>query len=214
MKKKVICFDIDGTLLDGNSWLLLTKGFGCPVEKHVELYEDTVSGKRPFVECERELVEMWRESGEASRKNVKEIYSHLHPRKEAKEVFSYLKERGFLIYLVSGANSFFVEGMANILKPDGYYSNAELLFDKDDIISRIDQRITEQGEIKVRQVQDIAEKNNLSIKDIYFVGDSDNDIDAFVATGNGISVHCSNDYLKEVSWKKIETLNDLKNIFS
>lgn len=212
MKKKVICFDIDGTLLDGNSWLLLTKGLGCSVEKHVELYEDTVSGKRPFVECERELVEIWRKSGKASRENVKEIYSHLHPRKEAKEVFRYLREKGFLIYLVSGANSFFVEGMANILEPDGYYSNADLVFDKNNIISRINQRIDEQGEIKVDQIKEIAEKNKIAVNDIYFVGDSDNDIDSFIATGKGISVHCSNDYLKEVSWKNIETLDDLKKI--
>ena len=213
-KKKVICFDIDGTLLEGNSWLVLTKSLNCSVEKHIELYEDTVSGRRPFEECERELVKLYRNSGKATKENIRHIYSSLTLRKESREVFDYLREKGFLIYLVSGSHKFFVESVARQLNPDGYYSNAELVFDKNDIVSKIDQHIYVQGEIKVEQAREIAKMNDISIKDIYFVGDGENDIDVFIATGKGISVHCSNNFLKKVAWKNIESLDELRSIFN
>lgn len=214
MQKKIICFDIDGTLIDGNSWLLLTEGLNCPVVKHVELYQNTVSGKITFEKSERELVGIWRDSGNATQENLKRIYEKVDVREGVEELFEFLKSKGFLIYLVSGSNKFFVEGIAKRLKPDGYYSNAEIIFDDERIISRIDQRIHEQGQIKVEQVTEIAEKNGLSIKDIYFVGDGENDIDVFIATGKGLSVHTSEEYLKEVAYKNLESLQSIKKLFA
>jgi len=212
-KPKIICFDIDGTLIDGNSWLLLTDGLGCSVVRHVKLYEDTVSGKITFEAGERELVGIWRNSGKATRATIKEIYEKVRVREGVDDLFNFLRNKGFLIYLVSGSNKFFVEGIAHRLKPDGFYSNAEIIFDKDGVISQIDQRITEQGQIKVEQVTEIAEKNGVNIKDIYFVGDGENDIDVFIATGKGLCVHTSDDYLKKVACKNLESLNEIQEMF-
>ena len=212
-KSKIICFDIDGTLIKGNSWLLLTEGMGCSVVKHAELYQDTVSGKITFEESERELVGIWRDSGNATRKKLKQIYDKVEVRKGVKELFDFLRDKGFLIYLVSGSNEFFVEGIASRLKPDGYYSNAEITFDSEGVIDRINQRINEQAQVKVEQVTEIAKKNGVSIEDIYFVGDGENDIDIFIATGKGLSVHSSNEYLKEIAYKNLETLDDIKRLF-
>ena len=209
---KVICFDVDGTLIDGNSWLSLTEGFGCSVSKHVQLYEDTVSGKITFEKAERELVKLWQDSKNATKENLEKIYSNINLRKEAEGVFKHLRNKKYSIYLVSGSNKFFVERIAKKLKPDDCYSSAEIILDKDNIISQIDQKITKQGQIKVDQVNEIAEKHNASIKEIYFVGDSENDIDVFIATGRGISVHCQNDYLKKIAWKNIESLDRLREI--
>lgn len=214
MVKKIICFDLDGTLIDGNSWLAITEGLNCPVVKHVQLYEDTVSGKIAFEDAERELVGLWRNSGKATKENLKEIYNKTKIRDGVRELFDFLREKGFLIYLVSGSNKFFVEGISKKLKPDGFYSNAEILFDEKGVISKINQRIHEQGEIKVEQVSEIAKNNKVDIKDIYFVGDGENDIDIFIATGKGLSVHTSEEYLKEVAYKNLESLQDIREIFA
>lgn len=168
MSKKIICFDLDGTLIDGNSWLLLTEGLNCSVARHIELYENTISGEITFEESERELVSIWRDSGKATNRNLERIYEEVNLRDEVTELFDFLRDKGFLIYLVSGSNKFFVEGIAKRLKPDGYYANAEIMFDSEGSISGIDQRIHEQGQIKVEQVTEIAEKNNASIQYIYW----------------------------------------------
>lgn len=67
-----------------------------------------------------------------------------------------------------------------------------------------------------KYVRFISKRKNgrvkLYIRDIFFVGDSENDIDVFMATGKGISVHCSDDYLKKVAWKNLETLDQLGEI--
>jgi len=214
MKKRIICFDLDGTLIDGNSWLAITEGLGCPVIKHVQLYEDTISGEIAFEDAERELVGIWRDSGKATKENLQKIYDKTKIRDGVRELFDFLRNMGFLIYLVSGSNKFFVEGISKQLKPDGYYSNAEIIFDQNGVISKINQRIHEQGKIKVEQVTEIAKNNGVDITDIYFVGDDENDIDVFIATGKGLSVHTSEGYLKEVAYQNLETLEDIRGLFS
>jgi len=51
-KFQVVCFDVDGTLVDGISWFLLTEGLHCSVEKHIELYSRAKQGELSFAEAE------------------------------------------------------------------------------------------------------------------------------------------------------------------
>lgn len=213
-KPRIICFDIDGTLTEGNSWLLLTQCLGCSIPKHTQLYEDTISGKVTFGAGERELVGMWRNSGQANKDRVTQIYESAKIRPGVRKLFDFLRDKGFLIYLVSGSSKLFTESIAKRLQPTGFYADAEIVFDSDGIISQIEQGITEQGQIKVKQVAEIAKQNDVAIEDIYFVGDSENDIDVFLATGKGLSVHSSNDYLKEMAYKDFESLDEIEKLFA
>lgn len=211
-KPKIICFDIDGTLIEGNSWLHITEGLGCPVEMHAQLYEDTISNKITFEVGERKLIDVWRSSRRANRDTFAHIYDNIKFRDCVVELFDFLCEQGFLIYLVSGSNKFFAETVAKKLKADGFYSNTEISFDDNGCVCKIDQKIHEQGQTKVAQVTEIAKDNNVNIKDIYFVGDGDNDIEVFIATGKGLSVHTDNEKLKKVAFKNLKNLDDLRTL--
>lgn len=232
---KIVCFDIDGTLVEGNSWLYLTKGLGASTKKHIEIFHQARKGKISFEKAEELLLRMWRKGGEKSKKilrkifpiflklrfgpkrreiteeKVREIFSKVKLKPEAKEIISYLKRKGYKVYLVSGAIDIYVEEIAKKLSVDGYYASASLGFNREGILERIYYE-PNQGEKKIEALKDIAEKLSISIDEIVFVGDSDNDIDAFRVTGHGIVVNSSNDELNSVAWKKIKSLEEIKDI--
>jgi HAD superfamily phosphoserine phosphatase-like hydrolase len=209
-KPKIICFDIDGTLIEGNSWLHITEGLGCPVEIHAKLYTDTISNEITFETGERKLIEIWRKSRRATKETFTHIYDNIKIRDGVAELFDFLREQEYLIYLVSGSNKFFAETVAKRLKADDFYSNTEIFFDDEGIVCKIDQKIHEQGQTKVAQVTEIAQNNNTTIRDIYFVGDGNNDIEVFIATGKGLSVHTDNEKLKKVALKNLKNLEELR----
>ena len=54
MKKiKLICFDVDGILVDDISWLILTKGLGCSSQEHLDIFSRSKNGEISFTEGER-----------------------------------------------------------------------------------------------------------------------------------------------------------------
>lgn len=232
---KVVCFDVDGTLVEGNSWFYLTKGLGGSEKEHLKIFHQFKKGKISLENAERLLLEMWRKSNKRSKRimrrafsaflkmkfylkrneitkeKVKKIFSEVKLKPEVKEVISYLKEKGYKIYLVSGAIDIYVEEIARKLKVDGFYASSSLGFDEKGILNRIYYQVN-QGEAKVRQLEEIAKSLNISLKEIVFVGDSDNDIDAFKITRHGIAVNSLNEELNKLAWKRISSLEEIKNI--
>lgn len=48
---KIICFDVDGTLVENrSSWVLLNTGLGCPTDCLDEIYQKTESGQMSFAD--------------------------------------------------------------------------------------------------------------------------------------------------------------------
>jgi len=235
MSPKVVCFDVDGTLVEGNSWLYLTRGLGGSEKKHLEIFHQFKKGKISLEKAERFLLGMWRKSNrrskrimrrilsiflktkfslkrnEATKERVREIFSEVKLKPEVKEVISYLKEKGYKIYLVSGAIDIYVEEIAKKLKVDGFYASSSLGFDEKGILNRIYYQVN-QGEVKVRQLEEIAKSLNILLEEIVFVGDSDNDIKAFEATEHGIAVNSQCSELKKSAWKEVKDIRELKNI--
>jgi phosphoserine phosphatase len=210
-KFELVCFDIDGTLVDGISWLLLTKGLGCSPEKHIDIFNRSKKGEISFLEGERMLTKMYQESGNANQKFIKELFSKIEPKSEAKEIISYLKKKKYKIYLISGAINIYTEEIAKKLGVDGWYANSSLKFDKNGILEKIYYK-DNQGETKVKQLKELMKKFGIKKDEIVFVGDSDNDIEIFKETGHGIAVELSSEELKNIAWKKIDSLLELKKI--
>jgi HAD superfamily phosphoserine phosphatase-like hydrolase len=100
---KLICFDVDGTLVDGISWLLLTEGLGCSPKKHIDIFNSAKKGEISFIEGERMLTKMYKQSGNATHKFIRNLFSEIKPKPEAGKIISYLKEKNYKIYLISGA---------------------------------------------------------------------------------------------------------------
>ena len=210
-KFKLACFDVDGTLVNGISWLLLTEGLDCSTQSHIDIFYRAKRGEISFLEGERMLTKIYQESGNATKEFIKKVFSRSEPKPEDKELISYLKKKGYKVYLISGAIDICVEKIAKKLKVDGFYANSSLGFDKEGVLSKIYYR-DNQGEIKVEQLRELIEKLRIKMGEVVFVGDSENDIEIFKKTGHGVAVNSSSEGLKSVAWKNISSLEQIKDI--
>lgn len=210
-KFKLVCFDVDGTLVDGVSWFLLTEGLGCSPQEHLDIFERAKKGEISFSKGERLLTKMYQDSGNASQSYVRNLFSKAKVKPAAKNLMNYLRKKGYIIYLISGAIDTYVENIAKKLKVDGFYANSTLDFDNKGILKKINYR-NNQGSVKLEQLEELIQKLNLRMDEVVFVGDSWNDIEVFEKTRHGIAVHCFNEKLKKVAWKKIDSLEEIRKI--
>lgn len=208
---KLVCFDVDETLVDGTSWFLLTKGLGCSLQKHIDIFNRARKGEISFIEGERMLTRMYQESGNATRKFIRNLFSEIKPKPEVGKIISYLKKKNYKIYLISGAIDIYVEKIAKKLEVDGFYANSSLGFTENGFLEKIYYR-DNQGEVKVEQLNKLIRKLGISMNDVVFVGDSDNDVEVFKKTGHGVAVEPSSQKLKSVAWKVIDSLEQIKEI--
>ncbi|MCH7604513.1 HAD family phosphatase, partial [Patescibacteria group bacterium] len=170
-KFKLVCFDVDGTLVDSVSWFLLTEGLGCSSERHSEIFSRAKKQELSFLEGERMLTQMYRESGNATQEFIRGIFSRVRPKSEAKGAISYLKQNGYSVYLISGAIDMYVEEIARKLEVDGFYANSTLEFDSKGVLERLNYR-GNQGEVKAKQLSELVDKLGIGIHETVFVGDS------------------------------------------
>lgn len=208
---KAVVFDVDGVIFDGNSWLALTKGLGCSIEDHAELYKQARAGELNWYQAERKLVAMYQASGNATREFISNLCASHQLRPEARDVVEYLKSRGYILCLISGSFDIHVEATAEQLGIEHWYANAALVFGKAGNLERIIYH-GDQNQVKVDQLKKFCQKVGIDPTECTFVGDSDNDIGVFQITNHGIAVHCDDEYLKGIAWKRCETLNEIKDI--
>jgi HAD superfamily phosphoserine phosphatase-like hydrolase len=208
---KLICFDVDETLVDGTSWRILTKGLGCSLEDAISIFNQAREGKISFRECERLFTKMFQESGNATRKFINNFFESINVKLESKDLISYLKQKGYPIYLISGGIDIYVNSIARKLGVDGFYANSSLEFDKKGMLQRIYYRENQKG-VKAEQLQELIRKIGIDMNNVVFVGDSENDIDVFKATKHGVAVSTSDEELKKEAWKSVNSLSEIKNI--
>ena len=208
---KLVCFDLDGTLVNGTSWLILSEGLGWSSKEASDVFKQARKGEISFIEAERIFTTKYQESGKANKPFIKEIFDGVEIRKEAKDLISYLKEKGYIIYLISGAIDMYVESISRKLGVDGFYANSTLEFDNKGVLQKINYQ-DNQKEVKVEQLKTLVKKLGINIHQVVFVGDSENDIEVFKATKHGIAVHSSNEELKKISWRVVDSLLEIKDI--
>lgn len=210
-KTKLICFDIDGTIIENkSSFAALTEGLGCDVAKVVSIYQAVVKEEMPIKEGEKAVTEIYRQSGKANKKFIRRVFENMELKKDAKELLPYLKEKNWKIYLVSGGMDMFVRMIAFRIGADGYYFNSALKFGLMGDLKAIRYGGNE-GLAKARQIKELAKKHSMDIKDMFFVGDSENDYHAFVETGHGIAVRPFAEKLETVVWQQVDSLLEIKS---
>ena len=208
---KLVCFDVDGTLVEGNSWLKLTEGLGYSPQEGLDIFLRCQKGEITFAEGERILTKMYQNSGNANRDFIGRLFDNIKVKNEAIDLISHLKETGYRVYLVSGAIDIYVESVTRKLGVDGFYANSTLEFDNKGVLQKINYR-DNQEEVKVEQLKALVRKLGINIEQVVFVGDSENNIEVFKATKNGIAVHSSSEELKRVSWQVVDSLFEIKDI--
>jgi phosphoserine phosphatase len=209
---KIICFDVNGTLVEESSWEIFAQGDKSIEKKIDDIFDGYYSGKILIDEVWRGLVSTLKETGRANKEFIYNCWDEVITFKEgAEDLIAYLKEKGYKIYLISCSIDVSLECMVKKLNVNGFYAGSHLIFDHLGDLERITSECGRGKEYKKEKLKELAEKERVNVEDIVFVGDGDNDIGVFEMTKHGIAMG-DNEKLLNCSWRQIKSLKEIKNI--
>ncbi|MDD5098195.1 MAG: HAD-IB family phosphatase [Candidatus Pacebacteria bacterium] len=212
---KIICFDVNGTLVNWNSWDLFTEDKP-EIKKEIDdifqkLYDKEIRKDQFW----KDLSNAFKKTEKANREYICNVWMRECKMKDgAEEVIKHLKDKGYKIYLISCSVDLYLECLVDKLGLDGYYAGSYFIFDDKGDLIEIASRCNDSGsrEFKEECLGDIAEKEGVSLEEIIHVGDGDNDIGAFKMTKHGIAMNSDCEGLLKESWKQIKELKEIKEI--
>ena len=210
MKSKVVFFDCDGVLIFGNPWGTLELALDIPVEFSQRLWNDYYLGKITMDYWNSLVEEMYRGKS-LTKAFYQEQMKKFHINPEAYEIIAYLKQKDIKTAIISSGTDYYVKKVAEELRIDFWRANYRFLFDREGKFIKFKYDI-EDPKAKVKQVKEICESLGVKPVQTIFVGDSDNDLEAFKLTKHGVLYKSSNEIHKKIAWKTIENLVEIKDI--
>jgi len=212
MGYRLVCFDLDGTLIENTTyiWKTLHEKFNTDKKKRKEALDDFFAGRLSYHDWAVHDVNMWIKQG-LRREDFMKALSHLKAVKKAYDTIIRLKDIGFKTAIISGSLDVALEGVfPDFMKIfDDIYIN-RLHFDDKGLLTGITPTPYDFSNKATALIQ-LAKKESITLKETVFIGDHDNDIEIAKKAGLSIAFNPKSEKLKNVSDIIIEE-NDLSLI--
>jgi phosphoserine phosphatase len=180
-RKKVIVFDMDSTIVDGEIIDEMARVAG--VGKEVAaITEKGMRGEIDFSESLRRRVTFLKG---LKVKSLESIAQTFRLTKGSEELIAALKEMGFKVCLISGGFSYFTDVLKKRLGFDYAFGN-ELEIDKGRLTGRVSGRIID-AKRKAKVLDMICRKEGITRDEVVAVGDGSNDQIMVANAGLGIA---------------------------
>jgi len=183
--KKLVVFDLDGTLIEKEMIDEIAKEVSKKVDIKKEISKitsDAMNGKIEFKTALRKRVELLKNTDinilENMAKNIE-----LGP--EASELIYRLKELGYKIAIISGGFKIFTDALKEKYPIDYAFANELEVVDRK-LTGKIKGRIIDAKE-KARLMKEISKKEKISLNDVIAIGDGANDRIMIKNAGLGIA---------------------------
>jgi phosphoserine phosphatase len=202
--KRLIVFDVDGTLIDAEMIDELAKAAGVG-GKVSEITSRAMNGEIEFKQALKERVKLLKGLDVTV---LESIVENLDVTPGAEELITALKDLGYKIALISGGFTQFVEKIKEKLRIDYVYAN-KLVIEDGKLTGELVKPIID-AQRKAELMHEIAEQENLLMEQVVAVGDGANDRFMLQNSGLGIAL-----YPKEVLQKVasgVITKNNLAGI--
>lgn len=211
--KKAIVFDIDNTLTNDISWLKITELLGASVSKHQDIFYRFSRHELAYEKAKKQLIGLWQATGNSNRTHWEELIDDWPLKKDAAEVVDFAQKYGYKTALITGSFDLLAESVARKLHIPSWYANTTLEWDASGNLVDFEY-VRDQAPQKLVHLQEFAAAAGIAVNNCVAVGDGDNDIEIFKATGLGIAVGSQNQALCEVSWRQIEELSEIIDILT
>lgn len=206
---KLVCFDLDKTLITKNSWYDLNLALGMTPEEDQKLYDEYYAGKITYKEWIHELLTLFLKKGKANLETITKALSVYTLSDGAREMVDYVRSKGYKVALISGSMDVQVDLVAKDLGIGLAKATNDFIFDENDdlkdIVTLADDKIA-----KLNFLEGFCRELGIEITECACVGDGDNDIELFRKTKHGITFTGSK--IENEAWKVISGLGDLKTI--
>jgi phosphoserine phosphatase len=199
--KRLIVFDVDGTLVDSEMIDELAKAAGVG-GKVSEITSRAMNGEIGFKQALRERAGLLEG---LDVKVLEAIAENLRITPGAEELINALKALGYKIALISGGFTHFVEKIKEKVGIDYVYAN-KLVIKDGKLTGMLVEPIID-AKRKAELMREIAEKENLLMEEIVAVGDGANDRFMLQNSGLGIAL-----YPKEILQKMADGIITKENL--
>ncbi len=205
---KLVCFDLNNTLIDENTWFELNVAMGVTPEEDNQFMRWYQEGVITYEEGQKLLERIYLSRGKAKKEIMLGAMKYTY-REGAQETVKYLLEKGYEVAILSGAIDLLVEKVAQELGIKYYAAHNQLDFDEQGNFKKI---IFEgdDTDFKVKELKRFCEQINIKPNQCVFVGDDYNDRKVFDLTGRGVTFKGTN--IEKNAWGVIDKLEDLKEI--
>lgn len=200
MKYKLVCFDVDGTLVDNVvfSWELFHDFFEVDMARRNAVKKKYYDGEIDYLQWAIHDMKMWMEKG-ATKQDFFRAMKDLKLMEGAMKVITVLKEEGIKLAIVSGSLDVILDNILPNYKElfdDIFLSH--LIFDKNDKL--IDAKVTQYDMLKKADaLRKIAEREGIELRETVHIGDHHNDLEIAKIAGLSIAFDCKDDELRKAA---------------
>lgn len=196
---KLICFDLDGTLIDDTIfiWQTIHKHLGTDNHARRQAQQKFFNEEITYEEWAHHDVALWKQLG-ATQQHLREAIKPLKLMCGARETLTELKKQGYTLAIISGSLDFALEHVL----PDYRHFIDHLYINKItfDLQGKIQEIIPTQYDLehKATALKEIVEKEKITLKQCVFVGDHHNDIAVAKIAGLSIAFNSKSPELNAV----------------
>lgn len=212
MRYKLVCFDLDGTIVDDTVfiWETIHQHLKTDGKRRDEAKRKYFNGDITYEQWADHDIKLWKEK-KATKKEVIRAIKPLRLMKGAKETIKILKRKKLKLAIISGSLNIVLEKLLpDYKKYFDYVLINKIIFDKKGNILRT--KVTKyDGVRKALGLKNIAKKEKIKLKECVFVGDHNNDVAIAKEAGLSISFNSKSKKLDKVCDKVIRK-KDLREI--
>jgi len=205
--KKLICFDLDGTLTQHSSWEAFNDLLGIMPEDDQRLFGLYKEGNLDYKDWIIELMRLYKENNAVTKHDIELMAENIALRPEAQAAVDAAKAKGYHVIMLSGSIDVVARNVAERLAIAEWFTPNKAVFNEHDELIDIEQ-MGHERDAKILLLQEFCLKNDYELSEVIAVGDGGNDMGIFkVAKGVLLG---KNKELASLAWKQIQNLSELE----
>ncbi|HCN08333.1 MAG TPA: hypothetical protein DIT01_10400 [Lentisphaeria bacterium] len=210
MQYKLICFDLDGTLVDDTVyiWKTLHDAFDVPKDQRRRHYEDYLNGRITYAQWFEADIDAWHERGKR-RNDLLAVIRQLSLMPGAIETLDTLRQQGYKLAIISGSIDIVIDTLLGTDHFDDVFVNRIFFDDAGNITGG--EPTPYDMEHKATGLRVIAERESLQLEECVFIGDNENDVHIAEIAGLSIAFNSKSPRLDEIADVVIEK-KDLREV--